>query len=360
MPVARNYTGGSIVYFQGDIGDEVYVLQKGRVILISTALDTGEEVKEEVKMGEFFGVKSSLGHYPREETAQVLGKTSVIVFKVTEFEQMVLKNTRLIMTMMRVFSKQLRDIHRQVRQILKAGAAGNPAQELLNVAEAFFRYGNFDHAIYAFQKYLEYNPNGQNVRRAEELMQMAKKGMTYPAGYPAPQHEDESEPMGAHMSNQQKMRSADQALNDPFGLPEDTGPDLDGEDRSISDVLKEGLAEFEEGNYEKALECFSGCLEYSHLSDQGALAQFRRAHYEKARTQLKLKQYEQAGEGFTNYLKKFPTGEHVKESIYALGVTAEEQGNADRARTLYHKVATMPPPDNTTREARKRLEQLGA
>ncbi|HNN59117.1 MAG TPA: cyclic nucleotide-binding domain-containing protein, partial [Leptospiraceae bacterium] len=57
MPIARNYNGGSIVYFAGDKGDEVYVLQSGRVLLISTALDTGEEIREDVQIGEFFGVK---------------------------------------------------------------------------------------------------------------------------------------------------------------------------------------------------------------------------------------------------------------------------------------------------------------
>ena len=54
MPVARNYNGGSIVYFQDDASDEIYVLQKGRVVLLSTSIDTNEEMKEEVQRGEFF------------------------------------------------------------------------------------------------------------------------------------------------------------------------------------------------------------------------------------------------------------------------------------------------------------------
>ena len=105
MPVSRVYTGGSIVYFQGDKGDDVYVLQSGRVVLISTAIDSGEEIREEVQVGEFFAVKSSMGRYPREETAQVIGKTTLVVFKLNEFEQFILKNTRLILKMLRVFSK---------------------------------------------------------------------------------------------------------------------------------------------------------------------------------------------------------------------------------------------------------------
>ncbi len=365
MPIARNYTGGSIVYFQGDTGNEVYVLQKGRVALISTAPESGEEIKEEVKLGEFFGVKSSVGGYPREETAQVLGKTTVIVFKSEEFEQYCLKNTRLIMTMLRVFSRQLRDVHRAVREILKADEARNTAAELLNTAESFYRNGNIDHAIYAFGKYLEYNPNGRNVSRAEELLQMAKKGMTYPPTYPPPQPEAESHDDGteeaARKSNVNRgLMNANSALDDPFALNVDDGPaPTKKSERRITHAFEEGLKFAEEKEYEKAVRSFEEALQFSNLKNDAEQAAFAQAHYELGHAQLLGGHVEEAGNSFSNYIKKFPTGEHVKDSIYQLGVAAEAQGNMDRAKTLYHKVATMPPPDDVTQSARKRLEQLG-
>ena len=72
-PIIRSYKAGSIVYFEKDKADDIYVLQNGRIILSYTSIDTKVEIKEDVKLGEFFGVKSSLGRYPREETAQVVG-----------------------------------------------------------------------------------------------------------------------------------------------------------------------------------------------------------------------------------------------------------------------------------------------
>ena len=57
MPKVVQYTKGSIIYFAGDIDDRIYILQKGLVILTSNDIETGSPVTEQVKNGEFFGVK---------------------------------------------------------------------------------------------------------------------------------------------------------------------------------------------------------------------------------------------------------------------------------------------------------------
>lgn len=115
-PIIRNYKGGSIIYFEKDKAEDIYVLRNGRVILTFPAVDTGQEVKEDVRIGEFFGVKSALGKYPREETAQVLGSATVLVFKPNEFEQFVAEKTHLILKMMKVFSSQLRQVHKNSKR----------------------------------------------------------------------------------------------------------------------------------------------------------------------------------------------------------------------------------------------------
>ncbi len=357
MPVNRNYSGGSIVYFQGDRGDDVYVLQKGRVILISTALDTGEEIKTDVQKGEFFGVKSSLGHYLREETAQVLGATTLLVFKQQEFEQLVLKNTRLIMKMLKVFSRQLRDVHRQVRDILKTGAAREPSFELMNVAESFFRSGNVDHAVHAFEKYLEHYPGGRYSERARDLIGKARRGERYPLGYPALESVTGGDD-SAQSTVREGMRKAEDTLEDPFAL--NAAPvEAPAAEPTISEVFYEGMDSFSKGDFADALGKYTACLQFKKLKGSEDADLMSRAHYEKARSEIKLQKLDDATASLSLYLKKYPTGDHVKDSIFQMGVIAEGKGNAERAKSLYHKVATMPPPDQLTAEARKRLEKLG-
>ena len=110
MPKATQYKSSSVIYFQGDVGDKIFILKAGKVLSKTNDIETKEEINELVAPGEFFGVKSALGRYPRDETALVLSDSEVLVFTVPEFEQLVLSNTRIIMKMLKVFSNQLRTI----------------------------------------------------------------------------------------------------------------------------------------------------------------------------------------------------------------------------------------------------------
>ena len=103
MPKLVNFSKGSIVYFEDDKGDKIYILQSGTIILTSIDPETKITVTNQVKPGEFFGVKSALGRFPREETATVLQDSQVIALTVPEFEKNFRKNKQIIMKMLRVF-----------------------------------------------------------------------------------------------------------------------------------------------------------------------------------------------------------------------------------------------------------------
>ncbi len=359
MPVARNYNGGSIVYFQDDAADEIYVLQKGRVVLLSTSLDTDEELKEEVQLGEFFGVKSALGRYPREETAQVIGKSTLLVFKLAEFELFIMRNTRIIIKMLRVFSKNLRRIHRQVRDILKAGAPKDPAFELLNVAESFYRSGAIDHGVYAFGKFLEYYPGGPYSTRAEEMLQMARKGMMYPPHFPPLEPVAQASVPDEAMVRK-GMMSAKSAADDPFALNpgDDALLEVDiAQPPGVKEILQQGLTAQRNHDYEAALGAFTRIVGNGTLNQKDA--QVEQAYFEKGATELHLGNHEDASNSFSLYIKNYPTGRFVKKSIFQLGILAETTGNKARAKTLFQKVATMMPRDEISQDARERLEALG-
>ena len=345
MPVSRTYNSGSIVYFQNDKDvEEVYVLQKGRVILISTAMDTGEEVKEDVQVGEFFGVRSSVGRYIREETAQVVGQTQLLVFKMPEFEQFVFKNTRLIMKMLRVFSKQLRNIHRQVRETLKVGEARDTSYELMNVAESFHKHGSMDHAIYAYQKYLEHFPAGVYSGRAKDLLEMAGNGSSYPYGY---------------ASLDSVSGSGENDFSAGFGV--ENGGAAGGEDASesgISDIFYNAMSSFSKGDYTAALDGYNAIV--NSIAENVVEDELvGKSYFEKGRCELKLKQLDTASNSFTHYIKNYSDGDFVKESVYQLAAITEAKGNKERARALYMKVVSMSPADSVTAEAKRRLGRLG-
>ena len=138
MPKAMSYTKGSIIYFSGDKDERIFILQKGFIVLTSTEAETGQTVTEYVKEGEFFGVKSALGRFPRDETATVAVDSSVISMSVPEFEQLFSSNKQVIMKMLKVFSKQLRSVHKKIESILGNGATVNLETGMISVAQSFY------------------------------------------------------------------------------------------------------------------------------------------------------------------------------------------------------------------------------
>lgn len=138
MPKSVSFTKGSVIYFAGDIDDRVFILQKGNAVATSDDVETKLPVTEQIKNGEFFGVKSALGHFPREETVTTPEDSLCISMTVQEFEKIFSSNKQVIMKMLRVFSKQLRQIHSKTEAILNQGEEINQISGLFSVAQAFY------------------------------------------------------------------------------------------------------------------------------------------------------------------------------------------------------------------------------
>lgn len=138
MPKAIKYSKGSIIYFAGDKDERIFILQSGITILTTQDIETNNPVTEQVHTGEFFGVKSALGHFPREETATVLSDSVVICMTILEFEKLFSSSVNVILKMLRVFSHQLRMVHKKIESIMNNSASVNQAYGMLSVAKSFY------------------------------------------------------------------------------------------------------------------------------------------------------------------------------------------------------------------------------
>ncbi len=175
MPKAVQYTKGSIIYFSGDMDDKVFILQKGIVILTFNDIETNQPVTEQIKVGEFFGVKSSLGRFPREETATSLSETIVVSMTVLEFEKVFSSNQQVILKMLRVFSNQLRQVHKKTESILnKDNKDANPQTGMISVAQSFYDDEQYRSCCDVCIKFLTRYPNAPNKDDVAKLYADAK------------------------------------------------------------------------------------------------------------------------------------------------------------------------------------------
>ena len=308
------FKANSVIYFAGDVSDKIYILKSGRVSLNSTDIETGQEIHDYIQTGEFFGVKSALGKYPREENAVVLSDTAVLLFTVPEFEAVVSQNTRIIMKMLKVFSTQLRRMHAKVSSLLAQDDHVDPEAGLFNIGQYYLGRKRYEQAVYAFRRYLTYYPSGRFHAKANEFAQKAEQfAQQYGSG---------------KGPNIQGIESASpQAAKPAAG-------------KQLSEAAQEfyaAVSTFSQQNYADALRSFKTLVETSEDEEYRIKSLF-----EMGRCFFSLEQYDACIKHFTGLIQRYPKIPELPDALYYVGQSYQEKGDAGRAESFYQKIVSMP------------------
>lgn len=395
--LTRSYKSGSIVYMEGDKSENIYILKGGRVILTTKKVEdkTWVEVKENVKPGEFFGVKSALGRYPRDETAQTVGDTMVLVLSLADFERMILQNLNVVKKMLRVFSNQLRRIGKTVREVLGEGGTINPEVELFKIGEYYYKVEKVDQALHAFKKYLEYYPDSKYAATANDRINRIKSGNIgggddfspsfdsaparssvesssdltdfsiddQPAPAPAAAETKPAEPaarspLAGEMDDFLSDSKSDDLLDDfSFDEPQ-AGGSAAAAPKDINEMFYEAMRLFSAGQYDEAVKLYDKIVNMKSLQNEAERKTFEKAHFEMGRCQYKQGMHREALGTLSAMIKKFPNSDMIKSALLYIGMVFEDIKNYDKAMTYYGKVAAMEPKDQTNRDAQNRLSKI--
>jgi TolA-binding protein len=314
-PKAISFKANSIVYFKGDKGESVFILQKGKVSLNYLDIQTSQEIHDFVQTGEFFGVKAAFGKYPHDETAVVLVDSTVIQFSVDDFEQLLSTNSRIIMKMLKVFSNQLRRIHKQVRSLMSVDEQVDAEKGLYSVGEYYFKNKKHDQAADAFNRYLIYYPAGQfvdEVRRKIEYSESQRGIVQEPVHHSPPAAPSK---------------------------PEYT--------------LEKAMALKDKGNVAEALKAFVRVAQT--FPDHRSIAEF-----EAGICLYKLKKGTETIKHFTDLLKRNPAHDRMGEALYYIGKSYLMLKDKEKARGFLTKSSSLLEESSPEfREAALILDQMG-
>ncbi|MFO8042830.1 MAG: cyclic nucleotide-binding domain-containing protein [Alkalispirochaeta sp.] len=300
MPKPVAFKSNSVVYFQGDLDERIYILKSGRIVLRSRDIETGQDINDLIQTGEFFGVKSALGKYPREEDAVVLADAEVLQFTVQEFEKVVTGNTRIIVKMLKVFSNQLRRIHSKVSSMLNQEDQIDPAEGLHHSAEFYFQNRQYEHARYIWQRYLDLYPNG---RHADEARKQAERA--------------------AQSSQAQSTRSAAQEASQRR-----PGEDLP----EIGKLYFEAETSFANEEFDQAISLFKQVIEHD---DQG---EYRgKATFQLGRAFFENEQYAEVIRHYSQLIKDVPRHPQMAELLYYIGYSYGKSGKLDKGKAFLSK-----------------------
>ena len=334
-PKAMTFKANSVIYFKGDISDKIYILKSGKVSMNSEDIETGQEVRDFIQTGEFFGVKSALGKYPREESAVVLSNAEVIQFTVPEFEQFVAQNTRVIMKMLKVFSNQLRRIHARVSSLLVTEEKTDPESGLFGIGQYYLNKKMYAQALYVFRRYLTYYPSGKFAKEAAQNIALAEQ-------YAQKYGQGKGPEIGSSTLVAEKRP---------------TTPTPQAARAELSDVAKvyyNGVSLFGQGKFQEALE------EFKKVAGQKEDEEYEvKALFDMGRCLYQLKQFDLAIRQFSGLIQKYPKLPDLPEALYYIGQGYEEKGELDRAMGFYKKILTMTTEaDPIQRKVKKALRAL--
>jgi CRP-like cAMP-binding protein len=332
----RNYKAGSIIYFIGDIGDDIYVLKTGVVSLESHSIETGEETRETIKSGEFFGVKSSLAKRPREETAHVIRDSQVLVLTIDEFEKLVTKNVKIITNFLRVFSNQLRRMGKLAQSFLDHQSGGDIQGELYKIGEYYLKNHKYRQAQYVYETYLKHYKDGRYASQATERLNSVKGAQ-------------EGKGLGTYTS------MMEEGTQEAPAEPKAEGK----ESIDVATKYYDAVSLFSQEKYEEAFKLFKS-LHDAGAGDESAREYLPKIEFEMGRSLTALKRYKEAIAIFTNMIKNYPKDENLKEALFNIGIAHKLQGSKEKAILFFNKVLKMLPEGPVDRKAKKELQSMNS
>jgi CRP-like cAMP-binding protein len=131
-----HFDAGHVLFSEGDEGDEMYIIQSGRVAIKKRVKD-GETTLAVLEKGDFFGEMAILERMPRSAAAVMEEAGDLIVISSEIFGDMIKANPEIAIRMLRKYSIRLRETNKQIEQILaRTGGAVPEAQEVQPAAPA--------------------------------------------------------------------------------------------------------------------------------------------------------------------------------------------------------------------------------
>ena len=120
-----HFDNGQVLFHEGDDGDDMYIIQSGRVAIKKKVKDSDTTLAV-LEKGDFFGEMAILERLPRSATAEVVEEGDLIVISGEMFGDMIKANPEIAVRMLRKQSIRLRETNRQLESVMAHGGMSAP------------------------------------------------------------------------------------------------------------------------------------------------------------------------------------------------------------------------------------------
>lgn len=113
----RKFPAGTVLFHEGDRGEEMYILQSGKV-KISKRIRGVEKTLAMLEKGEFFGEMAILNDKPRSATAEVVEDSEMLVIDRKTFDNLLRSNVEIAIRFIKRLAERLREADEQMEALM--------------------------------------------------------------------------------------------------------------------------------------------------------------------------------------------------------------------------------------------------
>jgi CRP/FNR family transcriptional regulator, cyclic AMP receptor protein len=113
----KNFPKGTILFREGEMGREMFIIQKGKV-QIRKKVGSDEKVLAELSDGEFFGEMALLIGMDRSATVEIIEDSKILVIGPETFESLLKNNMEISLKMLKKMAARLRALDEKLEAVM--------------------------------------------------------------------------------------------------------------------------------------------------------------------------------------------------------------------------------------------------
>ena len=131
----REYPKNSVILFEDDPGDALYIVSTGQVKVVLIGEDGREVILSVLGDGDFFGEMAIIDDEPRSAHVIAMKDSHLLVLRREAFQAQLEQNPKIALKLLRVLVQRLRRADEKIGGLVLLDVNGRVAQLLLNLAE---------------------------------------------------------------------------------------------------------------------------------------------------------------------------------------------------------------------------------
>jgi len=125
----KSYAPGAVICREGEEGEEMYIIQKGKV-RVSKLFADRVRVVSILEKGDFFGETAIVNRTCRTATVTAVDSVELLVFDREGLQNMITRNARIALSIIDKLCRRLQNAHLQIQHLVKRDAKGQIALHL--------------------------------------------------------------------------------------------------------------------------------------------------------------------------------------------------------------------------------------